>query len=108
MSPSLNLRWMSMSVIRWRRGSASLAGRKDGWKCWAPAWFTPMSFGPVGLIRRNGRALPLAPALTGWRCRSEEHTFELQSLMSITYAVVSLNKKQYQKTTNYYHNYTQL
>src|SRR3546814_486259 len=67
-SPSLNLRWRSMSVIRWRRGSASLAGRKDGWKCWAPAWFTPMSSGPVGLIRRNGRALPLAPASTGWRC----------------------------------------
>src|SRR3546814_9169971 len=33
------------------------------------------------------------------RCRSEEHTSELQSLMRISYAVFCLKKKKYQKTT---------
>src|SRR3546814_5347205 len=35
------------------------------------------------------RVLPLAPVLF----RSEEHTSELQSLMGISYAVISLTKK---------------
>src|SRR3546814_10120617 len=30
-----------------------------------------------------------------WRCRSEEHTSELQSLMRISYAVFCLKKKTY-------------
>src|SRR3546814_3316324 len=40
------------------------------------------------------------------RCRSEEHTSELQSLMRISYAVFCLktkNKKKYNKATNTQH-----
>src|SRR3546814_8210643 len=33
-----------------------------------------------------------------WYCRSEEHTSELQSLMSISYAVFCLKKKKTQKS----------
>src|SRR3546814_7795056 len=47
-----------------------------------PAW---------GLLRR--------PLIFAWPCpvRSEEHTSELQSLMSISYAVFCLKKKKKQK-----------
>src|SRR3546814_6560206 len=41
--------------------------------------------------RRSPRAGPAAPAAA--RKRSEEHTSELQSLMSISYAVLCLKKK---------------
>src|SRR3546814_14795429 len=35
--------------------------------------------------------------VSGWRCRSEEHTSELQSLMRISYAVFCLKKKKNKK-----------
>src|SRR3546814_7669649 len=34
---------------------------------------------------------------SGWNCRSEEHTSELQSLMRISYAVFCLKKKKNNK-----------
>src|SRR3546814_6801454 len=37
--------------------------------------------------------LEAAPPLPPFRCRSEEHTSELQSLMRISYAVFCLKKK---------------
>src|SRR3546814_2217370 len=37
--------------------------------------------------------VPLWPG--GWSMSSEEHTYELQSLMRISYAVFSLHKKKY-------------
>src|SRR3546814_7063181 len=53
-------------------------------------------FRPCG--RRPGRtSAPSCGAPCGsmhrWRCRSEEHTSELQSLMRISYAVFCLKKK---------------
>src|SRR3546814_5044453 len=36
------------------------------------------------------------------KCRSEEHTSELQSLMRISYAVFCLKKKKITHTTKYY------
>src|SRR3546814_7982264 len=47
-----------------------------------------------GLGRRNGRTAPAFHfAIAGPPIRSEEHTSELQSLMSISYAVFCLKKK---------------
>src|SRR3546814_8610915 len=50
---------------------------------------------------RNRWWWPSTPATisstSGWRFRSEEHTSELQSLMRISYAVLCLKKKKYQK-----------
>src|SRR3546814_6971204 len=62
----------------------------------------------VAAARRNGRFLfdarqppPLAVGnglrRAGRRLRSEEHTSELQSLMSISYAVFCLKKKKNEK-----------
>src|SRR3546814_9499317 len=45
-------------------------------------------------LRRRGQAQLL------FRCRSEEHTSELQSLMRISYAVFCLKKKKKTHTTN--------
>src|SRR3546814_1063424 len=44
---------------------------------------------------RTPALLTPGPAGCGWRTRSEEHTSELQSLMSISYAVFCLKKKQH-------------
>src|SRR3546814_7240219 len=38
--------------------------------------------------------MPAAGGIGRWRCRSEEHTSELQSLMRISYAVCCLQKKK--------------
>src|SRR3546814_10080147 len=43
------------------------------------------------------RVAPLASVLESQRCRSEEHTSELQSLMRISYAVFCLKKKKKNK-----------
>src|SRR3546814_7260953 len=59
------------------------------------------ALGTLGIITRvNFRTFPLAPASRGFLAsfanldpRSEEHTSELQSLMSISYAVFCLKKK---------------
>src|SRR3546814_9842949 len=42
---------------------------------------------------RGAGGLKLQPGTHGRRCRSEEHTSELQSLMRISYAVFCLKKK---------------
>src|ERR1051325_9919055 len=42
---------------------------------------------------RSEVAVPRPPARTVWRCRSEEHTSELQSPYVISYAVFCLKKK---------------
>src|SRR3546814_7986755 len=48
--------------------------------------------GKVGGARREAQAR--LPARLRRRCRSEEHTSELQSLMRISYAVFCLKKKK--------------
>src|SRR3546814_7103650 len=48
-------------------------------------------------IAEHGARRAFSSALSGWsttRCRSEEHTSELQSLMRISYAVFCLKKKK--------------
>src|SRR3546814_3239019 len=49
---------------------------------------------PVGWPARSGNPR------RHWRRRSEEHTSELQSLMSISYAVVCLEKKKEERKTD--------
>src|SRR3546814_2192685 len=58
------------------------------------------------LGRRHRPRCMMSPARRSWiasaRCRSEEHTSELQSLMRISYAVFCLKKKK--KTIDKYNN----
>src|SRR3546814_1412350 len=62
--------------------------------------YTPVPhgwFGFPGLCHARGR-----PAIVrSGRCRSEEHTSELQSLMRISYAVFCLKKKNKLYTNKY-------
>src|SRR3546814_7659824 len=72
------------------------------------AWATKTALEHCDIIARwraasgQGRASALADLLSVFRtgkgeprkCRSEEHTSELQSLMRISYAVICLKKKQ--------------
>src|SRR3546814_1092220 len=48
---------------------------------------------------RPAGCAPRQPAIPGHGGRSEEHTSELQSLMSISYAVFCLNKKKQKHTS---------
>src|SRR3546814_8621479 len=54
-------------------------------------------------IHVGGRPRPVRDTGRATRCRSEEHTSELQSLMRISYAVFCLKKKnkQIQEYTKY-------
>src|SRR6058998_4360316 len=53
-------------------------------------------------IAASGRAVDLSRSgSTPWRERSEEHTSELQSLITISYAVFCLKKKKYTQTIKY-------
>src|SRR3546814_8898704 len=49
---------------------------------------------------RNLRGLSTRPSCQTSKCRSEEHTSELQSLMRISYAVFCLKKKNKQKNSH--------
>src|SRR3546814_3115792 len=55
----------------------------------------PHKHGPLsqGIVHDTTVTCPLH----NWRIRSEEHTYELQSLMRISYAVFCLKKKTYQE-----------
>src|SRR3546814_2228284 len=53
-------------------------------------------------LKRNGRCRPISQVWLESLRRSEEHTYELQSLMRISYAVFCLKKKnteQYKQST---------
>src|SRR3546814_9861141 len=79
-------------------------GRPDRWRA-VPAradWSdhpAPDDLSPdtVAGLRRHRPALCAASRVRG-RCRSEEHTSELQSLMRISYAVLCLKKKKQPST----------
>src|SRR3546814_2060037 len=79
--------------------------------------FLPRSTGGSGRSRRGWPAMASAGTATNApcgarassssrRCRSEEHTSELQSLMRISYAVFCLKKKKYKTRKKYVHKKT--
>src|SRR3546814_6091222 len=61
-----------------------------------PAGHAPAAM-PTASPRRAVSSLPAA-SLDGARPRSEEHTYELQSLMRISYAVFCLKKKKQKRS----------
>ena len=65
-SPSRRRR--SISSAPGSTGSCALARATAGWRFWARAWCIPRCCRRAGLIRLNGRALPLAWGSTGLRC----------------------------------------
>src|SRR3546814_8338055 len=90
---SRNRRWRRMRGMRGRRFRARFFELPIGWKGRA---------GRHPMVRPRDGAAAGAEALRtegggeggGRRCRSEEHTSKLQSLMRISYAVFCLNKKK--------------
>src|SRR3546814_7706313 len=58
--------------------------------------------GHVFVHGERWNAVSATPLDTGERVRSEEHTSELQSLMSISYAVFCLKKKQSKRAATIY------
>src|SRR3546814_4746088 len=52
-------------------------------------------------LRKSGRARPKMTSAASASARSEEHTYELQSLMRTSYAVICLKKKKYSNHNPY-------
>src|SRR3546814_4267296 len=60
-------------------------------------WLSGGAGGDFRPVERRGAVWGRLCDLRAWRCRSEEHTSELQSLMRISYAVFCLKKKTKRK-----------
>src|SRR3546814_3391313 len=95
------------SACRARRPSSSF----PSWKIrWAPSPATRRSRSTAASCRGSTTAAPnccatgsnAARSTAARRCRSEEHTSELQSLMRISYAVFCLKKKKNNKINDHH------
>src|SRR3546814_2788463 len=89
-------------IARCGVGRKVIAGRRHDRQCWRRDMDTQFMRGPGrrggGFDRAGERVSTLADGRLLprklHRCRSEEHTSELQSLMRISYAVFCLKKKK--------------
>src|SRR3546814_1786249 len=82
------------------RSACSAVAARRQWRMTAiQAWLVLLVFyaAPLLHVALSPKSGPLRPP-PGSRCRSEEHTSELQSLMRISYAVFCLKKNTNNKS----------